>query len=117
MFGSRRKLERQLQHALGALRYYADESTWKRRGKHRKGDPVQYARAPFTHDHGSRARTALRLIDAPMAAAPSGLSRLFGRRPVDLGRFSPTVPTAHQHLSPSEATRDVLARSPGMDTE
>lgn len=93
MFGRKR----QLKIALAALHYYADETTWKRRGKHRNGDPVKYARAPFTTDHGKRARQALGLISKPTL-----VMRLLGRQPVDLGEFRATVPAPAAARRPDE---------------
>ena len=87
MFGRKR----QLAIALAALSYYADETTWKRRGKHRKGDPVSYDRAPFTSDHGARARHAMKLISTPSLGGLPAI-RLFQRKPERLGEFRPKVP-------------------------
>lgn len=78
MFGRKR----QLAIAVQALRYYGDDTTWKRRGKN-----DDYQPAPFTTDHGKKARAALESIRDEETR--SLLSRLFGRRQVALGHFRP----------------------------
>lgn len=82
MFGRKR----QLAIAIAALRYYGAETTWRRRGK--KDD---YQPAPFTTDHGKKARAALESM-RDEETRPL-LARLFGRRPVSLGHLrAPQVP-------------------------
>lgn len=57
MFGRKRK--RQLDHALEALRWYADEANWRRRRINAPGQPRQWAKSPAAGDRGMRARRAL----------------------------------------------------------
>ena len=97
--------KRQLEIARDALLFYACLETYKRRGTHPKGSRKRFAKAPIVKDHGARAARALREID--------DLQRPF--RTYLRGRTK--AKPAHQHLSPEAATRDVLRRGPGMDTE
>jgi len=63
----------ELQQVEAVLAYYGDQNTWKRRGK-REG----YRPAPFTRDHGARARQALDIVRAALRQRPGLLARLRG---------------------------------------
>ena len=86
MFGRKRQLE----IAIQALRYYGAEATWKRRGRNDGYQP-----APFTTDHGKRARSALERMQVE-ASRPllSRVASAFARRPTRLPDFTPSVPPA-----------------------
>ncbi|PMQ04201.1 hypothetical protein DyAD56_16050 [Dyella sp. AD56] len=116
MFGRKH----QLAMALQALRYYGNEETYRRRG--RKDD---YQPAPFTTDHGKRARAALEAIrDDQARSVLSRVGALFRRRPTSLGVFEP--PRVPKALSSSErrarkafeqSQRDVAALNARRDRE
>lgn len=78
------------------LEFYAKRDNYRRRGIHKKGDDVRYAPSPISQDHGQAARAALGAIRALDEHSPlvNYLRRLLRRRPQDLGRFNPTVPTS-----------------------
>lgn len=60
-----------------ALLFYACRDSYRRRGRHPKGSPKRFDKAPIVRDHGDRASHALRQVDD----APRPLiGRLFMRR-------------------------------------
>lgn len=62
--------EQRLEHAIEALKYYGEPTTWTRSGR---GET--YKAAPYTEDHGERARAALRVLLAP-ASQPGLFARV-----------------------------------------
>lgn len=82
---------RKLKTARKALLYYANRDTYRRKGTHPQGSPVRYKAAPIVDDHGSRARVALREIEATSAAAIL-FRKLLGRQPSKKKYGPPQVP-------------------------
>lgn len=98
MFGIKR-LRRENAAMREALLWYAAQETWRRKGIHQKGAPrKKWRKSPAAFDRGHLAIRVLTELDDQ-------------REPV-------AVPAPiRTHLTPAEATADVLARGPGMDTE
>jgi hypothetical protein len=99
--------KRQIEILRDALLFYACRDSYRRRGTHPRGAPKRFAKAPIVLDHGARANRALRQVEDLQRPVRSYLRNL----------RKPKASAPHQHLSPEAATRDVLMRGTGMDTE
>lgn len=113
MFGikTRRRLLRENAEMRQALLWYAAKETWRRKGIHQKGAPrKKWEKSPAAYDRGHLAIRVLTQLDDPKSvvftvSVPAPLPKRAASAPV------------RTHLTPAQATADVLARGPGMDTE
>jgi hypothetical protein len=91
MFGRKRqqRLQRENDALRNALEWYASSANWRKQSQRVDGQPRTWIKSPAAFDRGARAKFIL----TQLAALNVGVH------------------------TPEEATADVLARGPGMDTE